>query len=241
MENASKALIFAASILITLMIIAVAVYIFQRGQNLNDNTASRAETVEIQSFNAQFASYETAWNYGESFSDDAQRYIAPSTLNTVSDVISAVNLASSINSQNNLGYRYYDSRGFVETLNAVEIIIDISNNTPDGLKKYYLIEPHQDIKTDHIYGIDNISNTNLSASSRSTRINNFSSSFSSYEETSCNELLRKLSESKLIMYNNSNYTLYKYYFEGEYEINSQTGLIDSLKFTLVYDSNFDSL
>ena len=241
MENASKALIFAGSILITLMIIGVAVYIFQRGQNLNDNTASRAETAEIQSFNAQFASYETVWNQGESFSDDVSRYTATSALNTISDVISAVNLASSTNSQNNYGYSYYETRGgFVETINAVEVIIDMSTNTPENVSPYYLIEPHQKVKPNYVYGTENISSTELSANARSARISSFSSGFSSYAETNCNELLRVFNESKLVMYNNSNYTIYKYYFEGEYEISEQSGLIDSLKFTLVVDEGFDN-
>lgn len=241
MENASKALIFAGSILITLMIIGVAVYIFQRGQNLNDNTASRAENAEIQSFNAQFSSYETVWNNGATFSDKHSRYTAPSTLNTIADVISAVNLASSTNSQNNYGYSYYETRGgFVETINAVEVIIDMSTNTHENLNKYYLIEPHQSVKPNYIYGTDNISSTELSATARATRISNFSSGFSSYNETSCNELLRILNESKLVMHNNSNYTIYRYYFEGEYSLNEQSGLINSLKFTLVEDTGFDN-
>ncbi len=242
MENASKALIFAASILISVMIIAVAVYIFQKGQNLSNTAHSRSETAEIQSFNAQFTSYETVWPYGNTFSDENARFVASSNLNTISDVISAANLASSVNYQNNYGYGYYESRGgYVETINAVEVIIDMSSNTPDGLKKYYLIEPNQNVKSDHIYGIDNISNTTLAAEARSTRISNFSSGFSSYEDTKCNTLLEKLNETKLVVHNNSNYTLYRYYFEGEYEINDQSGLVDSIKFTLVCDTGFDSL
>lgn len=246
MENASKALIIAGSVLITVMIIAVAVYIFQRGKELSNVEYTRSETADVQSFNAQFTSYETTWNYGNSIANgstgDSARYTASNSLNKISDVISAVNLAASINSQNNYGYSYYDTRnGFVETIDAVEVIIDMSVNTPDNLKKYYIIEPNQNVKSNYVYGIDSISSTTLSSEARATRISNFSSGFSTYTETKCNDLLEILNETKLVKYNNSNYTLYKYYFEGTYELNSSSGKIDSIKFTLVYDSGFDNL
>lgn len=238
MENASKALIFAASVLISVMIIAVAVYIFQKGQNLSNTAHSKSETAEIQSFNAQFSSYETVWPYGNTFSDENVRFVASSNLNTISDVISAANLASSINYQNNYGYGYYESRGgYVETINAVEVIVDLTNNAPEGLYKYYLIEPNQKVETDYIYGTNNLATLQLSEDARSTRISNFSVD----GKTRNNDLLKALNETKLVMYNNSNYTLYKYYFTGEYEINNESGLINSVKFTLVCDTGFDSL
>lgn len=246
MENASKALIIAGGILISAMIIAVAVYIFQRGQRLSNETAIRTQNADVQAFNAQFTGYETLWNYGNVISSgdsgNSARYLASSSLNKISDVISAANLAASVNSQNNYGYSFVDTRnGYIETVNAVEIIIDMSQNTPSGLRKYYLIEPNENVKPNYIYGIDNLLNSNLSPAGRTTRVSNFSSGFSTYTETRCNDLLAALNETKLVKVNNSNYTLYKYYFEGEYQISETTGKIDSVKFTLVYDGGFDRL
>lgn len=246
MENASKALIIAGSVLISVMIIAVAVYIFQRGRNLSDETASRSETADIQAFNAQFIDYETVWNYGNVISNgdsgNNARYVASSSLNKISDVISAANLAASVNSQNNYGYSFVDTRnGYIETVNAVEIIIDMSSNTPEGLNRYYLIEPNENVKSNYIYGINSVPSTDLSSSGRSARVSGFSSGFSTYTEIRCNDLLSALNETKLVRVNNSNYTLYKYYFEGEYQTSETTGKIDSVKFTLVYDAGFDSL
>ena len=92
-----------------------------------------------------------------------------------------------------------------------------------------------------MYGTQSIYSNSLIPQARSTRISNFSSGFSSYEETRCNDLLKALNETKLVMFNNSNYTLYKYYFEGDYQVSEVTGKIDSVVFTLVYDAGFDSL
>lgn len=241
MENAAKALIFAGSVLISLMIIAVGVYIFQKGQNVSNIEYTRSQTVQIQTFNSQFSIYETIWTYGDNFDQTVTnkdgtttiaRYLAPSSLNTISDVISAANLATSINYQNNYGYNY----GFLETISAVEIIIDLSSTSNSLLKyKYYLIEPSADVQSDCVYGTNSIS-TELSSEARATRISNFSPD--SDNETSCNVLLSALNETKLVQYNNSNYTLYKYYFTGEISTNEQTGMIDTVKFTLVIDNNF---
>lgn len=55
MENASKALIIAASVLLTLMIIALGVTIFNRAQSSADTTS--LDTTEINMFNQKFERY----------------------------------------------------------------------------------------------------------------------------------------------------------------------------------------
>ena len=55
MENASKALILAASILIAIMIIALGVTIFNRAQNSADTT--ELDSTEITMFNKKFERY----------------------------------------------------------------------------------------------------------------------------------------------------------------------------------------
>ena len=55
MENASRALILAGSILIAILIIALGVMIFNRAQNSVDTTA--LSTTEINMFNSKFERY----------------------------------------------------------------------------------------------------------------------------------------------------------------------------------------
>ena len=55
MENASKALIIAASILVAILIVAMGVTIFNRAQNSADMTS--LDTTEINMFNSKFERY----------------------------------------------------------------------------------------------------------------------------------------------------------------------------------------
>ncbi len=55
MENASKALIIAASVLLAIMIIALGVTIFNKAQNAGDTTS--LDTTEINMFNQKFERY----------------------------------------------------------------------------------------------------------------------------------------------------------------------------------------
>lgn len=55
MENASKALIIAASVLVAILIIAMGVSIFNNAQNMGDTTA--LDTTQINMFNQKFERY----------------------------------------------------------------------------------------------------------------------------------------------------------------------------------------
>ncbi len=55
MENASKALIIAASVLVAILIVAMGVTIFNRAQNSADMTS--LDTTEINMFNSKFERY----------------------------------------------------------------------------------------------------------------------------------------------------------------------------------------
>lgn len=54
MENASKALIIVGSVLITLLIISVAVYIYNQGINVPEAKITEDERALINTFNAKF-------------------------------------------------------------------------------------------------------------------------------------------------------------------------------------------
>lgn len=84
MENASKALLMAATILISVMLVSLATYLFATfgnySKNINDNINQKTK----QEFNAQFTKYETS-ETGESC--------------TVYDIVTIINLAKNCNDQ----------------------------------------------------------------------------------------------------------------------------------------------
>ena len=58
MENASKALIIAGAILISILLISVGVLVMNSINPMKKSAQDRSESMAIQSFNAQFISYE---------------------------------------------------------------------------------------------------------------------------------------------------------------------------------------
>lgn len=84
MENASKALLMAAGVLIGIMILSLGVYIFTQFGGTSAQIYNNIEQNQINQFNTQFTSYET------------KEYI------TIYDIISMANLAT----QNNKKYEY---------------------------------------------------------------------------------------------------------------------------------------
>ncbi len=57
MENASKALIIAGAILISILLITIGIVLIRSGQSITDTGASEMASQTIQTFNAQFSSY----------------------------------------------------------------------------------------------------------------------------------------------------------------------------------------
>ena len=58
MENASKALIIAGAILISILIIAIGMYIYTSSTGSIENAISSMDTQEIEAFNAMWINYE---------------------------------------------------------------------------------------------------------------------------------------------------------------------------------------
>ena len=78
MENASKALIMAASILLGLLLITVFVQVFKAGASVNENYDQTQRTAQLELYNSKFENYNVQEN-------------------TILDLISVFNLAYSIN------------------------------------------------------------------------------------------------------------------------------------------------
>jgi len=58
MENASKALIIAGAILLSILIIAIGMYIYSSAQAQVENSITNMSTSEIEGFNSTFTSYQ---------------------------------------------------------------------------------------------------------------------------------------------------------------------------------------
>lgn len=83
MENASKALLMAASILVGVLLISIGVYLFTVFGNSGAKISERITQSQIDQFNAQFTKYEG------------------NTTCRIHDIISVANLAKENNSQLN--------------------------------------------------------------------------------------------------------------------------------------------
>lgn len=64
MENASKALLIAGGILIALIIITMALLVFNKISSIKQEQAERTETEQLAAFNAEFEAYDKKVMYG---------------------------------------------------------------------------------------------------------------------------------------------------------------------------------
>lgn len=122
MENASKALIMAAEILVGVMIISIGVYLFNTMGEYSAATAEEIEEARIDSFNQQFLKY-----YGTSNIEGGN--IEPIKC-TIHDIIGLANLARKTNEQN----------GFTEAEAASDNSLYIQIDLKIGAKTYRNIE-----------------------------------------------------------------------------------------------------
>lgn len=122
MENASKALIMAASVLIGILIVSLAVYLFASFATTSAEINKKNEKEQIDQFNSQFSSYVGKSNI------------------TIHDVVSIANLAT----ENNRYYEftkkstatsgnndYYISVGLKKKSNSMQYIEGGINNIPN--------------------------------------------------------------------------------------------------------------
>ena len=92
MENASKALIMAAEIIIGVMIISIGVYLFNAMGNYSADTTAKMEETQIAQFNNQFLKF-----YGTSAINGSK----PEPIKcTIHDIIGLANLANKTNVAN---------------------------------------------------------------------------------------------------------------------------------------------
>lgn len=92
MENASKALIMAGTMLLGIMLISLTVYLFSSFARSSSSMYAIMEEPEITRFNSQFLKY-----YGTTINEDGTTSPIPCTAH---DIISLANLAKQYNEQN---------------------------------------------------------------------------------------------------------------------------------------------
>ena len=113
MENASKALIMAAGVLIGLMILSLAVYLFATFGATSAEMHDRIDADRINQFNAQFTSYEGKGDI------------------TIYDVITVVNLAKDNN-------EYYSLTESTDSNYYISVILTGNSNSLEKATDTYL-------------------------------------------------------------------------------------------------------
>lgn len=98
MENAVKALIMVAALIIGVLVIGLLVYLFRIGGNVASNYEQSMSEGEIASFNAKFESYMTKMIINGDRTGTYKNVFVQHS-NNVNDVVSVINLAYDVNSQ----------------------------------------------------------------------------------------------------------------------------------------------
>lgn len=246
MENASQALLIAGGVLIAILVISLGVYIFGTASSISEEYDRTMSATEISKFNAKFEGYEKNPYYAE---NDVQtnpnlpnykplvKYTGSENVvknnkenysftnyNSISDVVSAMNLAYTINAKNN-----YD----VQT--GVQVCISGLKKDSDWLKydgttlsgKYGVTPLIQKLYDEDKANKNKDKNMMYFISDPNEKSNN---NTKPTKLIPLNFLLENFSESKL---QNGAKRVYKYGFKGEVSKNSETGLIDIIKFSLI--------
>ena len=83
MENASKALVIAGAILVSILLISIGVLIINSTNKMTDQVGSSSDTMAIQSFNAQFTAYEGTENTAAQIKELRSKVNASNAANNV--------------------------------------------------------------------------------------------------------------------------------------------------------------
>ncbi len=143
MENASKALIMAAEILMGVMIISIGVYLFNTLGKYSADTTAEMESAQISAFNQQFLKY-----YGTSYVEGGE--IEPIHC-TIHDIVGVANLAKKINEQN--GFTEVEPISDYSTY--IQIDLKIGSKTYRNLESYSQNELIELVKNYSIVYTDN--------------------------------------------------------------------------------------
>ena len=233
MENATQALFMAAGVLIALVVISLGIMFFSSASSIGESYEIQMSAVEIQKFNNQFEQYSKQPQYvnPEDFhyisklrdarSGNKSKYVF-CDYNTIADVVSAINLAHNINSNNQ-----YEQDIAVQVtitgLNSVDSSIPSIVGINPSIQKYFKDNKKNDNHS--IYKLNELDTKKVYDDSYCASLN----------LVDLNLLLQNLNTSNLT---EEKERIYKYGFKGETKINHKTGLIDMVEFQLVENENY---
>lgn len=142
MENAVKALIMVAGLIIGVLVIGLLVYLFRIGGNVASNYEQSMSEGEIASFNAKFEKYITKLNTNpeaNSGTNNGYNNLFIQQSNSIHDIVSVINLAydtnaqlKSSNSTDGLQVELHADRNYY--MNA-QILFDYYKSTLAGKKR----------------------------------------------------------------------------------------------------------
>lgn len=117
-ENASRALLMAATMLITVMVLAIGVYLFVTYSQYSADAYKTMEQNQINQFNNQFLKY-----YGENTRTENGVDVTETILCTAHDIMTVANIAQ----QNNENYEISDLKLGNGNTNYVQIAVKGNN------------------------------------------------------------------------------------------------------------------
>lgn len=130
MENASKALLIAASILIAILILTIATRLFKSASSVTKSYDKRMETVQAATFNANFNKF--IGGVLDEHNNEKQKYA------TIYDVISTANFAYDYNSKQVIDQMTVDT-----STNPTLVQVDLQSK--DGTVKITDLQKHSKI------------------------------------------------------------------------------------------------
>lgn len=125
MENASKALIMAAGVLIGVMLISFAVYLFSVFGDYSGEVQSQMEARRVEAFNTQFTKYYGSEQRENPYDSNSEKSYDGPILCTAQDVVTIANLAK----DSNTSYGVYDDDPDYtsDNLNDMYITVNLLN------------------------------------------------------------------------------------------------------------------
>ncbi len=112
MENASKALIMAAGVLLGVMLISFAVYLFSTFGSYSNDVYLQMEETRMNAFNSQFTKYYGTEQRENPYDSGSDKYYNGPILCTVQDVVTIAKLARDSNAKYGV---YDDDPNYVST------------------------------------------------------------------------------------------------------------------------------
>lgn len=130
MENASKALIMAAGVLLGVMIISFAVYLFSTFGSYSSDVYAQMEATRMEAFNSQFTKFYGTEQRENPYDTNSDKYYNGPILCTVQDVVTIAKLARDSNSKYGV---YEDDSNYISTNeNDMYITVNLLSESKKG-------------------------------------------------------------------------------------------------------------